>query len=331
MAGVPSLDRAASVLLVACSVGPAAFLSPAAPRAQPLPSAGGASSVRRSHQNGKPLHDGRVRLSFSGKSPGHATRRRQRLTKQDTIPHHINIGSTHVYIRTEERADDPSAAAQPSTDLRGPGGRQLLSGYYIVNASSGKGLDDPDFSTSNGAVIDQWQPNGGANQQWNLVPLSDGNDEVVNAYSGKVLDDPGLSTSNGTLIEQDQLKGGLGQQWKIDALTDGNDEVVNAYSGKVLDDPDFSTSDGTQIQQYQLNGGLNQQWTLLLSTAPLYVLGSNGNLWMEPPGWQTFGRTLVDSNVKLSPRPLTAASCTCWGRTAISGWRPPAGSRPAAP
>jgi hypothetical protein len=29
-------------------------------------------------------------------------------------------------------------------------GRQLLSTYYVVNASSGKVLDDPAFSTSNG-------------------------------------------------------------------------------------------------------------------------------------------------------------------------------------
>ena len=38
----------------------------------------------------------------------------------------------------------------------------------------------------------------------------------------------------------------------------------------------------------------------LLSSVPLslYVLGSNGNLWQEAPGWQTTGRTLVDSNVK---------------------------------
>ena len=34
----------------------------------------------------------------------------------------------------------------------------------------------------------------------------------------------------------------------------------------------------------------------LLSTAPLYVLG-NGNLWLEAPGWQTNGRTFIDSNV----------------------------------
>ena len=84
----------------------------------------------------------------------------------------------------------------------------MLSGYYIVNAASGKVLDDPAFSTSNGAVIQQYQLNGGANQQWDLVPLNDGNYEVVNAYSGKVLDDPAFSTSNGTLIQQYQLNGG---------------------------------------------------------------------------------------------------------------------------
>jgi hypothetical protein len=37
----------------------------------------------------------------------------------------------------------------------------------------------------------------------------------------------------------------------------------------------------------------------LLSTAtPLYVLGSNANLWLEAPGWQKNGRTPVDSSVK---------------------------------
>ena len=49
--------------------------------------------------------------------------------------------------------------------------RQLLSGYYIVNAASGKVLDDPNSSTSYGAVIQQWQLNGGANQRWDLVPV----------------------------------------------------------------------------------------------------------------------------------------------------------------
>ena len=76
--------------------------------------------------------------------------------------------------------------------------RQLLSAYYIVNEASGKVLDDPGFSTSNGAVIDQWQLNGGANQQWNLVPLPDGNQKIVNVPSGMVLANSNHSTSNGT-------------------------------------------------------------------------------------------------------------------------------------
>ncbi len=79
-------------------------------------------------------------------------------------------------------------------------------------------LDDPDFSTSNGAVIQQYQPNGGANQRWVFVPLADGNDLIVNAYSGDALDDPDFSTNNGTKIIQYQLNGGLNQQWTIDAL-----------------------------------------------------------------------------------------------------------------
>ena len=51
--------------------------------------------------------------------------------------------------------------------------RQLLSGYYIINEYSGKVLDDPGASTSNGAVIDQWQLNGGTNQRWDLIPVGE--------------------------------------------------------------------------------------------------------------------------------------------------------------
>src|SRR5208283_4454533 len=36
----------------------------------------------------------------------------------------------------------------------------------------------------------------------------------------------------------------------------------------------------------------------LLSNTPLYVLGTNGTLWLESPGWQQHGRTWVDGNVQ---------------------------------
>ncbi|HKM52135.1 MAG TPA: hypothetical protein VJY33_01930 [Isosphaeraceae bacterium] len=45
----------------------------------------------------------------------------------------------------------------------------------------------------------------------------------------------------------------------------------------------------------------------MLSATPLYVLGTNGNLWLESPGWQQQGRTLIDSNVQaFTPDPYAA-------------------------
>jgi hypothetical protein len=53
-------------------------------------------------------------------------------------------------------------------DRRGAGSLAL------ADASSGKVLDDPAFSTSSGAVIPQYQLNGGLNQRWNFVGLPNG-------------------------------------------------------------------------------------------------------------------------------------------------------------
>jgi hypothetical protein len=142
--------------------------------------------------------------------------------------------------------------------------RQLLSGYLIVNAASGLVLTDPNYSPKSGTVIQQSYPDGGENQQWNLVKQSNGLDVVQNAFSGKVLDDPKFQ--NGTKIQQADEKKfhfGSNQQWKFVKLPDGNYEVKNAWSGKVLADPGSSTQNGTNIQQDTFNGGRNQQWVLL--------------------------------------------------------------------
>ena len=113
--------------------------------------------------------------------------------------------------------------------------RQLLSTYYILNAFSGKVLDDPGFSASDGTAVQQYQLFGGTNQRWTFVPLANGSDLIVNAYSGKVLEDPGFSRANGTVIQQNRLTGATNQQWKLGQLSNGYVEVVNAFSGKTLD------------------------------------------------------------------------------------------------
>ena len=187
--------------------------------------------------------------------------------------------------------------------------RQLLSGYYIVNAASGKVLDDPNFSATNGAAIDQWQLNGGSNQQGNLVPGKYGI-EVKNAFSGKLLEDPGSSKSNGTPIIQDTANGGVNQQWNFVKLSNGNYEVFNESSGKVLDDPGSSLKNGTQIIQYTRNGGLNQQWVLLAaSNAPAvtdYVVNASSGEIVDDPAFSRANGTLVQQY------PSNGATNTPW-------------------
>jgi hypothetical protein len=153
-------------------------------------------------------------------------------------------------------------------------GRQMLSGYYLVNAASGKVLADPGSSTANRTSVIQYQYNGGTKQQWSLVKLADGNYAIVNAFSGKVLDDPDFSTANRTSVIQYHYNGGTNQQWRLYPLADGNYAIFNVFSGKVLDDPDFSTANRTSVIQYQYNGGTNQQWALF---APNGGAGTSNN------------------------------------------------------
>jgi Ricin-type beta-trefoil lectin domain-like len=146
--------------------------------------------------------------------------------------------------------------------------RQLLSGYYIINASSLDALDDPGGSTSNFTIIDQWVLNGGANQRWDLVPVGNGNYFIQNEASQFVLDNA-LSTNDGSVIYQTQSYGGPNQQWQLVQQPNGTDLIVNAYSQKALEDPpgaqngDGLNSEGIQMVQSQVNGGDNQQWTLV--------------------------------------------------------------------
>jgi hypothetical protein len=180
-------------------------------------------------------------------------------------------------------------------------GRQLLSGYYIVNAASGKVLDDPGGSTSYGQVIDQWQLDGGTNQRWNLIPVGNGDFMIQNLASQLVLDNS-LSTSNGTVIDQWQpeRQPSYNQTWIIQPQPDGNDLIISAYSGQVLDDSGSSSSNGTQLIQYPSNRGANQEWMLLSAgdaPAATYYVENGANLGrqvLDDPGSSTSNGTRIE-------------------------------------
>ncbi|HVU69322.1 MAG TPA: RICIN domain-containing protein [Ktedonobacteraceae bacterium] len=157
----------------------------------------------------------------------------------------------------------PTSAATPTpTPTGGIGGGQ----YYIQNRYSGLVLDDTNWSTSNGTLIQQWSlVSGQADQQWSFVATGDGYYYIKNNYSGLVLDDKDWSTSNGTQIQQWSLVNGqANQEWSLVATGDGYYYIQNRYSGLVLDDTNWSTSNGTIIQQWSLvSGQADQEWKLI--------------------------------------------------------------------
>ena len=168
-------------------------------------------------------------------------------------------------------------------------GRQLLSGFYIVNAASGKVLDNS-LSTSPGTAIAQWQLYGGANQQWYFNQVG-GNGSgplytITNALSGQALTVvDGLY--GGDVNQLPPEAGRPDQVFQIFQFPNGNYEI-DAYDGMVLDDPGSSNSNGTDIIQYPSNTGPNQQWTLLAAgnvPAQSYnVQNAVTNLVLDDPG-----------------------------------------------
>ena len=146
----------------------------------------------------------------------------------------------------------------------------MLSGYYLINASSGKVLDEPGGSTTLGANIDQYQITGSANQQWQILPLSNGYSAIVNTQTNLALVDPDYSASgvyspNGasSVKQWEWIPASPAQQWQIYPQVNGTVEIQNVYTGKFLDDPNSSTSNLTGMIDYPYNGGTNQQWTML--------------------------------------------------------------------
>jgi len=89
--------------------------------------------------------------------------------------------------------------------------------FKIASQFDGKVLDVPGFATGNGAVIQQFQDNGGVNQHWQLILANDDGItyKIVSQGTRKVLDVPGFATGNGVQIQQFDDNGGTNQHWQL--------------------------------------------------------------------------------------------------------------------
>jgi len=86
----------------------------------------------------------------------------------------------------------------------------------LMNPAYGKALDVENAATTNGANVQVWNRNDGANQQWQLVyhPESDSY-SVLNPNSEKVLDVYGSQTTDGSNVIIYADHGGANQRWKL--------------------------------------------------------------------------------------------------------------------
>ncbi|NUR29905.1 MAG: galactosylceramidase [Catenulispora sp.] len=122
----------------------------------------------------------------------------------------------------------------------------------IIGSGSGRCVDVPGASQSNGTQVELWDCNGGANQQWTATSANE-----LRVYGSSCLDAAGSGTTAGTKVDIYTCNGQANQKWTLNA--DGT--ITGTQSGLCLDATGAGTSNGTLLELWTCNGGSNQKWT----------------------------------------------------------------------
>ncbi|WP_432161916.1 endo-1,4-beta-xylanase [Streptomyces tendae] len=123
-------------------------------------------------------------------------------------------------------------------------------GGQIKGVGSGRCLDVPNASTSDGTQLQLWDCHSGTNQQWAHTDAGE-----LRVYGDKCLDAAG--SGNGTKVQIYSCWGGDNQKWRLNS--DGS--IVGVQSGLCLDAVGSGTANGTRVQLYSCSNGANQRWT----------------------------------------------------------------------
>ncbi|NES37373.1 GDSL family lipase [Micromonospora sp. PPF5-17] len=123
----------------------------------------------------------------------------------------------------------------------------------IVGAQSGRCLDVPNGSTTNGIQVQLYDCWGGTMQRWTYTAA-----KQLQVLGTKCLDAEGGGTANGTRVITWDCNGRANQQWNINP----NGTISGVQSGRCLDAYNWGTANGTKIVLWDCHGGANQQWIL---------------------------------------------------------------------
>ncbi|MFF6780458.1 endo-1,4-beta-xylanase [Streptomyces sp. NPDC012510] len=123
-------------------------------------------------------------------------------------------------------------------------------GGTIKGVGSGRCLDVPSASTTDGTQLQLWDCHSGTNQQWTSTAAGE-----LRVYGNKCLDAAG--TGNGTKVQIYGCWGGDNQKWRLNS--DGS--IVGVQSGLCLSTASGGTANGALIQLSSCSNGSNQRWT----------------------------------------------------------------------
>lgn len=122
----------------------------------------------------------------------------------------------------------------------------------LAGTQSGKCLDVPNSSFTNGTQVDIQNCTGSSQEEFTLTASG-----AVTA-GGKCLDAYQQGKTAGTVVDVYTCNGGSNQRWAL--RPDG--VLTNAASGLCLDVAGQKTAAGSPVDLWTCNGGTNQQWTL---------------------------------------------------------------------
>jgi hypothetical protein len=132
-------------------------------------------------------------------------------------------------------------------------GSTTSSAVEVVGGQSGRCMDVPSASTTNGTQVQLYDCSGSTQQLWTNT-----SSKQLQVYGNKCLDAYGKGTTNGTTVVIWDCNGGTNQQWNVNS--DGT--ITGVQSGLCLDANGKGTANGTKLILWACNGGTNQQWSL---------------------------------------------------------------------
>src|SRR5690349_6091095 len=137
----------------------------------------------------------------------------------------------------------PTATPTPTATVSPSGANR------IVGSQSGRCIDVPNVSHTNGTRVQLYDCHGQSNQQWTYTAS-----KQLTVYGNMCLDAAG--SGNGAAIQIYSCNNQTNQQWNVNA----NGTITGVQSGRCLDV--WGTGNGQQIQLYDCNGQANQRFSL---------------------------------------------------------------------